>query len=621
MDKRHVPLAILLAAIVALSSFYLNSLIDETVALTGPDPAAAETISADKYMDHVRFLADDELGGRGNGTPGLERAAEYLATQFRIHGLRPAGEDGTYFQTLEVTTDAAIGPDNGLELGSAVLAFNEDFAPLRFSTRTDTAAVPLVFVGYGITAPEMHWDEYAGIDATDKIVVALRHEPQEDDPDSLFNGAEPTAHASFMNKAINAKQHGAAGILFITDPNNHSADEQALLSTVASSEKDNSGIAAAYVRMEPVLAYFDEAGIDLRQMQREIDTQLEPRSVELAGSAVSFSSDVVRVREPVRNVMAAIDGSDPALRGEWIIVGAHYDHLGLGGEYSMDRGAAGEIHNGADDNASGTAGILELARVISKNRSMLGRSILFMGFAGEELGLLGSNHFVNYPTIDIENAVAMLNFDMIGRLGGDRVFVGGVGTSPGFEDLLEGFNDEVGLDLDFSESGSGSSDHTSFNLKDIPVLFFFSGLHGDYHKPSDTAEKINAEGARNVLRLAYRMIGHVAGDVLRPEYTEVFQARPLSGSGGGYGPYFGSIPDFRDDLDGVMFADVTSGSPAAKAGLRPADILTRFGEYVVGNLYDFTFALRAHQPGDVVTVAFRRDGEQMTREVTLEARQ
>ena len=619
MEKRHYPVAAVLVAFLAISSPYLNSQIP-----TGSDaetPAlAAGAISTDRYATHVDYLASDTMRGRGNGSPELEAAAEYVAAQFRIRGLQPAGENGSYFQTLEIITDAEIGGGNELVLGTDSLRFDEDFRPMRFSTALEVTA-PLVFVGYGITAPEMHWDDYRGVDVTDKIVVAFRHEPQEMDADSLFNGTEMTRHASFMNKTINAKQHGAKAIILVLDPNNHTPDEEALQSTTAGSEKDNSGIAAVYVRSEPVLSYFDRAGHDLRTIQEEIDTQLESRSFELAGPEAHLVSDVTRVRRPVRNVIGAIRGTNPELNNEWIILGAHYDHLGLGGEYSMERSAAGQIHNGADDNASGTAGILELARVISENRVGLDRSVMFMAFAGEELGLFGSNHFVNYPTIELENAVVMLNFDMIGRLNNNRVFVGGVGTSPDFESLLDQFNEPIGLTLDYSEAGSGSSDHTSFNIKKIPVLFFFSGLHSDYHRPSDTAEKINAEGARNVLMLAYNMIDHLAGDVERPLYTEVFEARPLTGSGGGYGPYFGSIPDFRDDLDGVLFADVRVGSPAGKAGFVAGDLMVEFGGQTIQNLYDFTYALRAHKPGDVVEVVVERDGETISAEVRLEARQ
>jgi membrane-associated protease RseP (regulator of RpoE activity) len=308
------------------------------------------------------------------------------------------------------------------------------------------------------------------------------------------------------------------------------------------------------------------------------------------------------------------------LKNEWVIVGAHYDHLGLGDRSSLAPSQIGEIHHGADDNASGTAGILELARLAVNNRQSLKRSILFMAFAGEELGLLGSAHFTGSPTVPLDKVQGMINLDMVGRLQNNRVFVGGVGTSPNFKTWVEDFNESVDLTLDYSDSGYGSSDHMSFNIKRIPVLFFFSGLHADYHKPSDTHEKINAEGALKVLSLTYLMMDRMANDGGRIEYTEVQEPRPVGSGGGGYGPYFGSIPDFRDDLKGVLFADVRPNSPASKAGFKTGDLMIAFDGKAVENLYDFTFALRSKKPGDVVVVVVKRGDQEIKADVTLEAR-
>jgi len=588
------------------------------IALAHAATAAQETISPERYIGDVRFLASPDMEGRGNGTPGLDRAAEYLAGRFEALGLAPAGEDGSWFQTFGVTTDTRIGSENTLRLGQTTLGSGQ-FSPLRFS-ESDQVTSPLVFVGYGITAPEMHWDDYRDVDVTGKIVVVFRHEPQENIPESPFNGTGSTTHASLRNKAVNAKQHGARGILFITDPNNHGPEDEDIERTAREAETGNSGIAAAYVEMEPVLSIFRERGYDLSTRQMEIDTQLVSRSFELAGLEATLRTDVIRIREDVRNVLGAVRGSDPELRDEWIVAGAHYDHLGLRGQFSLDPNGEGQIHHGADDNASGTAGILELARLAAGNQESLERSLLFIGFAAEEIGLLGSSYFVNNPTVAIDDVVAMVNLDMIGRIRNDRIFVSGVGTSPEFESLLGELAGPAGLALDFSESGMGASDHMSFNLKQIPVLFFFSGLHGDYHRPTDTADKINVGGAEKVLTLAYRVLDRLAEMPDRPVYTTVDEPRPITGSGGGYGPYFGSVPDFRDDLGGVLFADVTARSPAAAAGLRAGDLLVDFAGKTVENLYDFTYALQAQAPGDVITVIVIRNQERITAEVTLEAR-
>lgn len=581
-------------------------------------PVADSTpeISRARYREHIEYLASPSMDGRGNGSDALETAAGYLAEQFRIWGLEPVGEDG-YFQTFEATTRTAFGSPNALDLNGTALEPMVEFAPMRFST-TGEAAGGVVFAGYGITAPEYHWDDYAGIDATGKIVVVFRHEPQESDEESPFAGADSTTHAQLVNKAINARQHGAAGILYILDPDGHDPEEEELLTTAESSPTENVDIPAAYVRMESLLPYFAERGFDLRDVQRRIDTDLIPQSFEVAGLAATLATTIDRVISPLRNVVASVEGSDPQLRNEWVIIGAHYDHLGLDGEYSLDPQGSGQIHHGADDNASGTSGVLELARVAAAAPGRFGRSLMFIGFAGEEIGLLGSSHFANNPTIPIENVAAMINLDMIGRLRDDRVYVSGVGTGAGFTEALEELND-TGLTLDYSDSGMGASDHMSFNIKEVPVLFFFSGLHGDYHRPTDTAEKIEVDGALKVLALVDSMMERLANQTDAPEYTRVDEPTPLAGGGGGYGPYFGSIPDFRE-VEGVLFADVTSGSPADDSGLAAGDILVEFNGKEIRNLYDFTYALQAEQAGNVVPVSVMRGDERIEVDVALEAR-
>jgi hypothetical protein len=347
---------------------------------------------------------------------------------------------------------------------------------------------------------------------------------------------------------------------------------------------------------------------------------LRPQSFELPVRA-HISTEVIRTRKTVRNVVAAVTGSDSALQNEWVVVGAHYDHLGLGDQHSLAPSQIGQIHHGADDNASGTAGVLEIARLAARNKREWKRSVLFITFAGEELGLFGSAYFTNHPTIPLRNTVAMINMDMIGRLTNDRLVIGGVGTAAEFKPELEELNKTVKLRIEYSDSGYGASDHMSFNTKKIPVLFIFSGLHTDYHKPSDTADKINANGATRVLSLVYLMLDKIATDEGRLKYVEVQQpSEPRGGSGGGYGPYFGSVPDFRDDLKGVLFADVQNNSPAAKAGLKPGDLLTQFDGKPIENLYDFTYALRSKKPGDMVQVVVKRNGTDVKAGVLLEAR-
>src|SRR5262249_29125453 len=324
MEKRNNSAVLLLVLLAALSTFYLSSL----VALPTARPIAevVSDLSASRYFEHVKFLSSDEMKGRGDGSPELDKAADYIASQFRTLGLRPMGEENTYFQNFELTTGAQLGPGNELQISGNKLRINEDFVPITFSN-TARFEGPLVFVGYGITAAEHHYDDYQGINANGKIVVALRHEPQESDANSPFDGTNFTAHASFVNKAINAKQHGAQGIIFITDLNH--SDEQVGPAT-RTSETDDLGIPAVHAKRELLLNLFKAAGKDVAAIQKKIDTDLKPQSFDLPDSHAYISTNIIRARKTVKNVVAGIPGSDPVLQNEWVIVGAHYDHLGLG---------------------------------------------------------------------------------------------------------------------------------------------------------------------------------------------------------------------------------------------------------------------------------------------------
>ncbi len=617
MKNKYYASGFGLALLVTLSAVLLNSVI--AVQPVRSAESAVADLSAARYLERVTYLARDEMKGRGDGSPELDQAADYIASQFRTFGLKAAGDDHTYFQNFELTTGANFGSKNQLQLSGENLRINEDFVPIAFSNTAEFEG-PVVFAGYGITAAELHYDDYQGINANAKVVVILRHEPQELDPASPFNGTNFTVHASFINKAINARQHGAKGIVFITDPNNHVSEADTVGEATRIEESTDFGISAVQARRGPVMKLFKDAGRDLAAVQKKIDANLEPQSFELPAVRIRIATEVNRTRKTVRNVVGMLPGSDPAVQNEVVVAGAHYDHLGLGDRDSLAPSQIGQIHHGADDNASGTSGVLELARLAAKNKQAFKRSIVFMTFAGEELGLLGSSYFVNHPTIPLENITAMINMDMIGRLTNDRLFVGGVGTSPGFKSWVEDFNKSVGLKLDYSESGFGASDHTSFNAKKIPVLFIFSGLHADYHKPSDTYDKINAQGAVKVLSLVYPMLAKVANEPERLQYAQVQEPQPQGGGAGGYGPYFGSIPDFRDDLKGVLFSDVRPDSPAAKAGLKAGDLMVQFDGKPIQNLYDFTYALRAKKPGDVVLVVVKRNDQEVKANVTLEAR-
>lgn len=596
--------------------------------LTSCIVATAGTLRPDRWLKDVKYLSSDKLKGRGDGTPELDQAADYIADQFRQAGLESL--PGGFFQPFTATTGAELGKKNELtELQPDPKTYHlrRDFIPLSFSSSTVITA-PVVFVGYGITAPEYHYDDYAGVDTKGKIVLMLRHEPQENDEVSVFRGRQLTRHAEFVRKAINARNHGAMGVIIVNDPVNHPRSGDRLVPFRNVTGPSNAGIPMVQVTQEVVDSWMKQVGRSLVELQKAIDRDLSNHSFLLpAPFELRLHTDVEQQVSQLKNVIGVLRGNDPKLRNEYIVIGGHYDHLGLGYQGgSMAPAQIGQIHHGADDNASGTAGVMELARYFASEHSRLRRSILFMAFAGEELGLLGSAYYVQQPLVPLRQTIAMLNLDMIGRVRNNKLYIGGVGTSPGFRKLVEKENHETKFDLDFSDMGYDASDHMSFGRHEVPVLFFFSGLHADYHKPSDTWDKVEPVETEMVLKLVARVAERIEQTDERPAYTPPPQRKRRDGARdsteqGGYGPYFGSVPDFGQSENGVKFADVREGSPAAKAGLKPGDILVKFDGKEIQNLYDFTYALQDKQVGDQVAVVVLRDGQPVEATVTLGRRE
>ena len=397
--------------------------------------------------------------------------------------------------------------------------------------------------------------------------------------------------------------------------------EQDLLTRFGSVNGPESvGILFLQVKNSVADAWLHAAGSSLKEAEDKINSATKPASFALPEAMrMSVSVGIENTRATVNNVLAYLPGKTD----EYIILGAHYDHLGRGNFDSLAPSQIGQIHPGADDNASGTAGLLELARLLSPLKGQLQRGILFASFAGEELGLLGSAAWVKEPTKPLDKAAAMLNMDMIGRIQGGKVYLGGVGTGSTFAKVLQEAEAGSALKFEVSQGGYASSDHTSFVSKRIPVLFFFSGLHSDYHKPSDTWDKINGDSAARLLNVVAATAVDLAAAPDKPAFVAVTETNPHGGQvsgGGGYGPYFGSIPDFGQTENGVKFSDVKPGSPAAKAGLKGGDVLIQFGDKPIKNLYDFTDALRRSKVGDLVPVTVLRDGKELKVDVKLEQR-
>ncbi|MGD0695726.1 MAG: M28 family peptidase [Terriglobia bacterium] len=582
------------------------------------------------FLEPIKYLSSDALKGRGDGTPELNEAADYLAHRFQKYGLQPAGDDGTYLQHFTITVGAKLGPDNSLayESGSTPksLKVREDFVPFAFSESVELRA-PLVFAGYGITAPEYQYDDYKGLDAKGKIVIVLRHEPQENDEKSVFAGKQLTTHSEIVNKAINARNHGAVAMILVNDVGNHPGEPDELMRFGTLTGPEEMKIATLQVKTAVADEWLKPSGKTLEDLRQAIDKDLSNHSFALdPSSQVSLHTDVDRIHKQVANVVGILrpepsTGSPDTKAAQSIVIGAHYDHLGLGDQHSLAPSQIGQIHHGADDNASGTSGLLELADGISRHRNELKHSFVFIAFAAEETGILGSTYYTGHPVVPMDRTLAMINMDMIGRVSKNKLYVGGTGTSPGFKQLVEDADRSVNFELSYSASGYGASDHMAFTVAGVPVLFFFSGLHSDYHKPSDTWDKIDAVDGARVAQLVAKVAAELDDLKEKPQFVRVAEpTMPSMGGGGGYGPYFGSIPDFGEIEHGVKFADVRDGSPAAKAGFKAGDILIEFDGKKIENLYDFTYALRARKPGDKVSVTVMRGSEKVTKEVTLEVR-
>ncbi len=579
-------------------------------------PQAIGSADSRRYLNDVKALTAPAMEGRGDGTKGLARAAHLLEKRYRQLGLRPAGTD-SYFQPFTVITGAQLRSHNRLSVEDGAqkqeLKLNQDFVPFSFSA-SGTVSAPVVFAGYGASADEFSYDDYGGIDVKDKIVIVLRYEPASFADKSGNTGL--TRHSQLISKAINARNHGAKAVVLVNGKLGDGEDD--LLTRFGSvSGPENTGIVLVQVKNDVADRWFRAAGKSLADVQGQINHATKPQSFGFPDTLhMSIHVDIETTRATVNNVLAYLPGKTD----EYVIIGAHYDHLGRGNYDSLAPSQIGQIHPGADDNASGTAGVLELARLFAPMKGTLQRGILFASFAGEELGLLGSAHWVQAPTLPIDKAVAMLNMDMIGRIKDDKVYIGGVGTGSTLKPVIERAQSASNFKIEYSPGGYSASDHTSFVTRHIPVLFFFSGLHSDYHKPSDTWEKINPQAAARLVDVVGNSGLQLAVASERPTFIAVVEDKPLAGGGGGYGPYFGSIPDFGQVENGVKFSDVKPASPAEKAGLKAGDILVQFGDKPIKNLYDFTDALRRSKVGDLVDVTVMRDGKPVKASVKLEQR-
>jgi aminopeptidase YwaD len=610
-----------------------------TLSAAAQDSISDAAFSPATIKKQIAYLSSDALRGRGSGEPGNEKAAQFIAAEFARYGVKPLGTskqrdpnaqpDGSgYYQPFRFRAGNTIGRGTQLTLTARKLvAVNPSVAQFRwtFGALMEPSSVssggkaegPVVFVGYGIRAPEAQHDDFAGVDVKGKIVVMWAGSPANDPHSPLAELAD------IRRKTLNARELGAGAVIVIV-PNETPFGSSAHPSV----ESADAGLPVLKIRQAAAYGSLLESP-KVKELTAAAD----------AGKNISFETgdtaqvvaDIKPLEKVTANVVGMIEGSDPQLKPEVVVIGAHLDHLGMGGPGSLAKSSAPAIHHGADDNASGTAGVLAMARffgtesrkggvtkLAAQLRQRPRRSLVLICFSGEEMGLLGSAFYTAHPIIPLTRTVAMLNMDMVGRLRDNKLVAIGSGTAKEWDPLLDSLNRTAGFTLSRSMDGFGASDQQSFYNKEIPVLFFFTGSHAEYHTPADTIDLINAPGEAKVLRMVAECAERIADSPTRPTYQKV----AVTGGGGspGFRVYFGSIPDYAAMVEGVQLNGVREGSPADKAGLKAGDIIIKFGDLTVKSVQDYTVALSGHKPGDVVKIVVQRGTETLTLTATLAAR-
>ncbi len=572
----------------------------------------------------LSYLASDELKGRDVGSAGIDAAAQYIADQFAAAGLRTDSFDGTPFQEFTIAGPPvpADPQHNRLRIGTAqgdlVGKLGEDFHPLSLGNN-GTFEGPVVFAGYGITAPDLGYDDYADIDATGKVVIVLRKEPQQNQADSPFAGTESSQYAYFTAKELNAAVHNAAAMILVNDSTTVAQSGDGLLGTADAGNARGKKIPTFFCTrgwIEPILQA--AMGQSLEEIERAIDADLKPRSRVLDGVSAEGEVQLETSKVPAKNVIGVLPGAGD-LADEYVVVGAHYDHVGMGGRGSLAPGTIA-VHNGADDNGSGTTALMEVARRMATNDAPTRRTLLFMAFSGEERGLLGSKYYVRNPRWPLEKTVAMVNMDMVGRLEDQPLTVFGTGTAVGFDTLVDRLNQTIQLPLAKQEAGRGPSDHASFYEAGIPVFHFFTGLHNDYHRPSDDVEKIDFDGMSRIVTLVTAVVEELARQPERPQYLKTNAVADVGRARARAADRPRAVLGIQLDRNAdraVVSALAAEDAPAARAGLMVGDAITAVGGQAVGSIEDLLRILGAKRPGDEVIVTVDRGGKTIQFKIKL----
>jgi hypothetical protein len=583
-------------------------------------------ISAGDLRKEIEWLADEKRDGRMTGSSGAQETAKWLADYFRDAGLKSFAENYLLpFQfnagekVLPEKTKLEISAGDSKSLTTAKL--DSDFRPLGFS-ESGEANSDVVLAGYGLVVPgegASRYDSYAGLDVKDKVVLILRYVPEGVDQ---ARRAHLNRYSGLRYKTMLARERGAKGVLVVTGPNSPNAGQ--LLALNNDNTTASSGIIAASISGSVAESLLGPAGKNLKDIQTALD-QENPHAeggFVLPKVKVKLACGVEHLKKTDDDVLGYLP---PTSGDEYVLVGAHYDHLGHGGTSSLERaGEENKIHPGADDNASGTAWMMELAAALAKERAehpdKFRRGVIFAAWSGEEIGIIGSAAFCEHPPVALNKIAAYVNADMVGRLRDNKLTVQGVGSSHAWRKMLEKRNVAAGFSLTLQDDPYLPTDVTSFYTKNVPVLNFFTGAHEDYHRPTDTAEKINYEGLERIAKLSEQIVLDLAQTAERPDLAKVERTSQEAGGRETLRAYLGTIPDYTTDVKGVKLSGVRGASPAEKAGLKGGDVIVEFAGQKIANIYDYTYALDAVKIGVPVQVVIERDGKPMTLTVTPEAR-
>jgi len=603
-----------------LLAFLLLGSLSPLFATQAADSMEANRLVEQQILEELSYFAADSMEGRDTGSEQLVECANYLRSELQKLGYTfPANEDDGY-QEFSIAGQPGQGPANNLQVtGAADLQWqnDRDFRVCAFGG-SGAFAGPLVFCGYGIDDAENNFDEFAGLDLEGKVAVIMRRVPGQSNPGSLYvdkNGTIDVNRAGLRTKYTNARERGAVAVLFVNDPHSVKKEKDELFEFGygGSGKPDEIPIFQITVAAANQLLK-STIGHTLEDVETAIDRTMQPLSQELHGVSIRGTADLDFSKTQTGNVVAVLEPRDADIR-ETIIIGAHYDHVGWGKFGSLAPGTRA-IHNGADDNASGSIALLSLARRLAEKSGKLDRRIVLIWFAAEERGLLGSKHYVDAPLYPLSDTIAMLNLDMVGRMCDEKLTVFGVGSSDVWNPWLDQIEADTELNFFREKKAFGPSDHAPFYEKKIPVLHLFTGLHGDYHRPTDDVEEINVQGMRRVVDVLEGLTLNLANADQRPNYIENKKWIQVGRHAGGR-PFVGVIPDLYASVDGLVVQNTAEDSPVETAGLQPGDVIVSADGQAIRTRKDFWDVIDQHAPKETIPLEFQRDGTRMSVEIKL----